>query len=72
MARGRPFQAGTDARRNLTGAPRTKKTVARALADTITAEDVERIASNMKVLALAGDPAAASAVAAFVAAGKTA
>jgi hypothetical protein len=73
MARGKPFQPGADPRRNTkTGPYKSNKTVARALA-TITPEDVEKIAGQMKVLALAGDPAAASAVAAFVAAGvKTA
>lgn len=69
MPRGRPFQAGADSRRNMTGTPRTKKTVSRVLAEVISPEDIEKIAGRMKTLALAGDPAAASAVAAFVAAG---
>lgn len=66
MPRGRPFQAGADPRRNMTGTPRTKKTVSRVLAEIISPEDVEKIASRMKVLALAGDTSAGQAVALFI------
>ena len=58
-----------DQRINKAGRPRKKRSVAEVLADVIKPEDVEKIARSMKVLALAGDPAAASAVAVFLLAG---
>lgn len=60
------FQSG-DVRINRSGRPK-KQRISDAIGGAISATDVEKIVGRMKVLALAGDPAAAQAVAAFVAA----
>lgn len=64
--RGKPFQAGADARRNTGGRP----TKVRAVADVVPPSDLEKIVSGMRVLALAGDPVAAQAVALLLLADK--
>lgn len=62
MARGRPFQAGDDQRRNTAGRPK-RPTFANVIAGAISPEDVGQIMSKMRTLALAGDPAAAQVIA---------
>lgn len=58
------FQPG-DVRINRTGRPK-KLSVSDAISGAISAADVEKIASRMKVLALAGDASAGQACAMFV------
>ena len=65
MARGRPFQAGDDQRRNMAGRPK-RPTFASVISETISPEDVAQIARKMRTLALAGDPAAAQVIALLV------
>lgn len=64
--RGRPFTPGADARRNTDGRPSKVKSIGDVVASVLSPEDVQRIAATMRVMALAGDPAAAQAVAALI------
>lgn len=59
------FQQG-DMRINRAGRPKKKQSFSDAIGSSISATDVEKIAGRMKVLALAGDPGAAQAVASLV------
>lgn len=59
------FQPG-DMRINRAGRPKKKQSVSDAIGSAISATDVEKIASRMKVLALAGDASAGQAVALFI------
>lgn len=61
------FQPG-DTRINRRGRPK-KRSLAEAIGAVISADDAEKIASEMKILALAGDVGAAQAVAALAAVG---
>ncbi len=68
--RGRPFTPGTDARRNTDGRPPKAKGVGEVVAGVVSPDDIQRITATMRIMALAGDPAAAQAVALLVTVGN--